>query len=49
MINRFLCFIGWHEWRWKLPKGEPLDLNSNPPQYAKCDHCGITFGKFKPK
>jgi len=37
--KKFLCFIGYHNWTWKIKEGEVLFLDSSPPSHAFCDKC----------
>lgn len=45
---KILCFIGWHNWTWKLKyagNSRPIILNAPPPDDAKCSQCGKKYGK----
>jgi hypothetical protein len=42
MFRKFLCFIGWHTFKWSL-KEHGIDI----PKEAKCKHCQITYGKMQ--
>lgn len=44
MLRRLCCFVGWHMWTWKLTE-EGIVLNGPPPDYAKCECCGVRYGK----
>lgn len=48
MIDRFLCFIGYHEWAWQLPKDGRLSLSAPVPPYAGCTRCGVLHGPIPP-
>ena len=43
MIRKMLCFIGWHEWTWKLSDVECID--DKIPDFAICKHCGERYDK----
>ena len=43
MFRKFLCFIGWHNFVWRL-NGTTLDYDGVPPPNAKCKHCKIQYG-----
>lgn len=45
LFRVILCAVGWHEFTWKLRRNGVINLSSNPPDDAKCKHCGIRFGK----
>ena len=50
VIGKLLCFIGWHNWTWKLTYfgntgPQPIILNAPPPDNAKCSRCGKPYGK----
>lgn len=42
-FRKLLCWIGWHEFVWKLEDGESIILDSPPPDHAKCKHCGTRY------
>lgn len=42
-VHTFLCWIGWHEWIWKLPDMGTIPVFSSPPNNAKCKHCGVVY------
>jgi len=44
-IRTILCFLGIHEWTWKIVSREVLYLNGDPPWYAQCKHCHKQYGK----
>lgn len=43
MFRKLLCKIGWHTWTWKKLEGDIIFLGGDPPDRAKCCHCGIKF------
>lgn len=41
LVERLLCWLGWHEWTWKYVRGTPILITSPIPGHAKCKRCGI--------
>lgn len=44
IVERFLCFIGYHSWSWRAPTREingvrTLIIDETIPPYAKCVRC----------
>lgn len=43
MLQKLLCFIGWHEFSWLLPEDGVINLSGPPPDHATCLHCGVRY------
>jgi len=54
MINKILCFLGFHNWTWKASDFKDefenpdwkyhLKEGSPPPSFSKCKRCGERYG-----
>jgi len=50
MLGKILCFLGFHNFRWKKSELELEDdweywlNNANPPDFARCIKCGKRYG-----